>query len=175
MKYRVEPSKKAKEMVLVSVVILLIVIILPIFVLPLGNALWLPWIIFDLFLIYLIVKFVLCFLRSFEFDEKGCRISIGFISRFYSWEYYKIKSIEDCTKTIGNRVYGYKKAIVFSKKHRSRLTLFLDPSAYFLWFGSFSFIFLFYQPNDGERLSINEINDEDFIAFLQDIGVNIGV
>ena len=175
MKYRVEPSKNAKGMVLVSVLILLIVIIFPIFVLPLDSAFWLLWIILELFLIYVAVKFVLCFLRSFEFDEKGCRISIGFISRFYPWEYYKIKSIEDCTKTIGNRGYGYKKAIVFSKKPRSRITRFLDPSAYFLWFGSFSYVFLFYQPNDGEQISVNEINEVDFTAFLQNIGVNIGV
>lgn len=174
MTFKVKPSIGAKVMTIVWVLMIIGVIVWFVF-LGIFNApifIWLPILIMC---VLLIIKQIFLYLRSFEFDEEGCKISLLFYSKKYPWSYYEVKEIEDCTKPF-RRAFPYEKCIVFSKKKRKLVTWF-DPGGYCCWFGDFSFIFLYYRPillfNKYKDVSINEIDENEFFAFLSDIGVEL--
>ena len=170
----IKPSIGAWTFAIISL-LLVIGLVIWLTVLGLFNFPAFVWLPFLLFWGVILFRAELLYLRSFVFDESGCKISFLFFSKKFSWEYYEIKEIEDCTKPF-RRAFPYEKCVVFSKKKR-KLTTWMDPGEYFAWFGDFSFVFLYYQPilflGKYKDVSINEIDEKDFLTFLRGIGVEV--
>ena len=174
MTFKVKPSTGAKVMTIIWTFTIIGIIVWLVF-LGIFNSpifIWLPILIIC---VLLIIKQIFLYLRSFELDAEGCKISFLFYSKKYPWSYYEVKEIEDCTKPF-RRAFSYEKCIVFSKKKR-KLVAWLDPASYCCWFGDFSFVFLYYRPillfNKYNDVSINEIDENEFFAFLSEIDIEL--
>ena len=111
--------------------------------------------------------------RTIIMKKEGCAVSFGKYQREYKWEDFKIKAVEDFSRTYWG-LTAYKKAAIFSPRYIYK-PWWWPPSTYALYLHPFSFIYIYFTPEkkDPRNFTDYEVDEKEFLEKMKEWGIEL--
>lgn len=112
--------------------------------------------------------------RVLTLSENGCEIRFLWYKRFYCWEDFQEKKIEDYQNSFGH-LSPYEGGIVLSSK-KYRRSLRFDP-AYYGMLRPFTFVYIYFRPkilpNPNPYPMVFAVDEEEILTKFKEWGIDL--
>ena len=111
--------------------------------------------------------------RTIIMSEKGCVVSFRNHQREYKWEEFKVKAVEDFSRTYWG-LTAYEKAAIFSPRYIHK-PWWWQPTTYGVYLHPFSFIYIYFTPEEKNSWNYTnyEVDEKEFMEKMREWGIEL--
>ena len=111
--------------------------------------------------------------RTIVMNEDGCVVIFRKHRREYKWEEFKVKAVEDFSRTYCG-LTAYEKAAIFSPRYIHK-PWWWQPSFYAMYLHPFSFIYIYFTPEEKNSWNFTdyEVDEKEFMEKMKEWGIEL--